>query len=123
MCCSSSGGGKLFVKVEEGEKKGPVWEDLLPITPAETRFFQVFFSHRISLFLWCRPKRWNKKNNRKKSLSQELETFVGRQCQLCYSANGDNVSGVGVKRDLAVRRWLNEELSEPRAHSGVSVTL
>lgn len=106
-------------------KKGSVWEDLLPITPAESRFSFSFFFHPpyFSLSLVPTEKMEQKKTTPKKASLQELETFVGRQCQLCYSANGDNVSGVGVKGDLAVRRWLNEELSEPRAHSEVSLTL
>lgn len=92
----------------------------MPITPAETPF-SFFFSSPpyFSLSLVPTEKKEPKKQPKKKASLQELETFVGRQCQLCYSANGDNVSGVGVKGDLAVRRWLNEGLSEPRALSEV----
>lgn len=86
--------------------------------------FFLFFPAAVFLsFFGANRKDGTKKTTPKKASLQELETFVGRQCQLCYSANGDNVSGVGVKGDLAVRRWLNEELSEPRAHSDVSLTL
>lgn len=119
--CSSS---KLFVKVEEGEK-GLSVGGLVANYSCGDPFFLFFFPPATVFlsFFGADRKDGTKKTTQKEASLQELETFVGRQCQLCYSANWDNVSEVGVKGDLAVRRWLNEGLSEPRAHSEVSLTL
>lgn len=51
--------------------------------------------------------------------SQELTTFVKLQCQPCYFAKEDNISLVWMKRDLALRRGVNENWVRLHAFSSL----